>query len=44
MTPDGKEKLRADALAEVQAVMTKVAGAKVGKGIGDLFFSSLVMQ
>ena len=44
MTPDGKEKLRADALAEVQAVMTKVTGAKVGKGIGDLFFSSLVMQ
>ena len=44
MTPDGKEKLRTDALAEVQAVMTKVAGAKVGKGIGDLFFSSLVMQ
>lgn len=44
MTPDGKEKLRADALAEVRAVMTKVAGAKAGKGIGDLFFSSLVMQ
>lgn len=44
MTPDGKEKLRVDALAEVRAVMTKVAGAKVGKGIGDLFFSSLVMQ
>jgi flagellar FliL protein len=44
MTPDGKEKLRVDALAEVRAVMTKIAGAKVGKGIGDLFFSSLVMQ
>lgn len=44
MTPDGKEKLRVDALFEVRAVVTKVAGAKTGKGIGDLFFSSLVMQ
>jgi len=44
MTPEGKEKLRTDALEEVKAVLTKVAGAKKAKGVKDLFFSSLVMQ
>lgn len=44
MTTEGKEKLRTDALAEVQAVMKKQAGKKVGKGVKDLYFSTLVMQ
>lgn len=44
MTPEGKEKLRADALVEVKAIITKVAGAKHAKHIQDVFFSSLVMQ
>ena len=44
MTPEGKEKLRADALVEVKAIVTKVAGAKKAKPIQDVFFSSLVMQ
>ncbi len=44
MTPEGKEKLRADALVEVKAIITKVAGAKRAKHIQDVFFSSLVMQ
>lgn len=44
MTPEGKEKLRADALVEVKAIVTKVAGAKKAKQIQDVFFSSLVMQ
>ena len=44
MTPEGKEKLRADALVEVKAIITKVAGAKQAKQIQDVFFSSLVMQ
>lgn len=38
---EGKEKLRAEALAEVQAVLE----AEIGKpGVTDLFFSSLVMH
>ena len=44
MTTEGKEKLRTDALAEVQGVMEKQAGKKVGKGVKDLYFSTLVMQ
>jgi flagellar FliL protein len=44
MTPEGKEKLRADALVEVRAIVTKVAGPKPAKQIQDVFFSSLVMQ
>lgn len=44
VTAEGKDKLRADALAEVQAVLAKVAGKKVAKGVTDLYFSSLVMQ
>ncbi|HMM77661.1 MAG TPA: flagellar basal body-associated FliL family protein [Gammaproteobacteria bacterium] len=44
MTSEGKEKLRSDALAEVQSVMEKQAGKKVGKGVKDLYFSTLVMQ
>ena len=44
VTPEGKDKLRADALAEVQGVLAKVAGKKVAKGVTDLYFSSLVMQ
>lgn len=38
---DGKEKLRAAALKEVQAVLTKQTGKPV---VDDLFFSSFVMQ
>ncbi|MBI5615840.1 MAG: flagellar basal body-associated FliL family protein [Gammaproteobacteria bacterium] len=38
---DGKEKLRAAALKEVQAVLTKQTGKPV---VEDLFFSSFVMQ
>ncbi len=41
---EGKEKLRADALAEVRAVLDQRAGKKSGKGVEDLYFSSLVMQ
>ena len=44
VTAEGKEKLRTDALAEVQATLAKVAGKKVSKGVTDLYFSSLVMQ
>lgn len=44
LSNEGKEKLRADALAEVQAVLDKRAGKKSGKGVEDLYFSSLVMQ
>lgn len=44
MTPEGKDKLRADALVEVKAIVTKVAGAKKAKQVEDVFFSSLVMQ
>jgi len=44
MSNDGKEKLRADALEEVKAIMQKTAGKKVGKGVEDLYFSTLVMQ
>lgn len=44
LTNEGKEKLRADALAEVQAVMKKSAGEKTAGGVEDLYFSSLVMQ
>lgn len=44
MTTEGKEKLRVDALAEVQTIMQKQAGKKVGKGVKDLYFSTLVMQ
>ncbi|MGE3771436.1 MAG: flagellar basal body-associated protein FliL [Gammaproteobacteria bacterium] len=44
MTAEGKEKLRNDALAEVQSVMQKQAGKKVGQGVKDLYFSTLVMQ
>lgn len=44
MTTEGKEKLRVDALAEVQTIMKKQAGKKVGKGVKDLYFSTLVMQ
>lgn len=44
LTNEGKEKLRAEALAEVQSVMKKSAGKKTAKGVEDLFFSSLVMQ
>ncbi len=44
MTVEGKEKLRTDALAEVQGVMQKQAGKKVGTGVKDLYFSTLVMQ
>jgi len=44
MTSEGKEKLRSDALAEVQTVMQKQAGKKVGTGVKDLYFSTLVMQ
>lgn len=40
-TPDGKEKLRAEALKEVQAILTKQTGKPV---VDDLFFSSFVMQ
>ena len=40
-TREGKEKLRAEALAEVQAVMTK----EIGKpGVEALYFTSFVMQ
>jgi len=41
---EGKEKLRADALAEVKAVLDQRAGKKSGKGVEELYFSSLVMQ
>ncbi len=41
---EGKEKLRADALTEVRAVLDQRAGKKSGKGVEDLYFSSLVMQ
>jgi len=44
LSNEGKEKLRADALAEVQAVLDKRAGGKSGKGVEDLYFSSFVMQ
>jgi flagellar protein FliL len=44
LSNEGKEQLRADALAEVQAVLDKRAGKKSGKGVEDLFFSSFVMQ
>ena len=44
VTAEGKDKLRADALAEVQGVLAKVASKKVAKGVTDLYFSSLVMQ
>ena len=44
VTAEGKDKLRTDALAEVQGVLAKVAGKKVAKGVTDLYFSSLVMQ
>jgi|LNFM01.1.fsa_nt_gb flagellar FliL protein len=44
MSTEGKEKLRTDALDEVKAIMKKTAGKKVGKGVEDLYFSSLVMQ
>jgi flagellar FliL protein len=44
LTNEGKEKLRAEALAEVQSVVKKSAGKKTAKGVEDLFFSSLVMQ
>ncbi len=44
LTSEGKEKLRADALAEVQTVMQKQGGEQVGKGVKDLYFSTLVMQ
>ena len=44
MTTEGKEKLRTDALAEVQSIMEKQAGKKIGAGVKDLYFSSLVMQ
>lgn len=41
VTREGKEKLRAEALAEVQAVMTK----EIGKpGVEELYFTSFVMQ
>lgn len=41
LPPEGKEKLRADALKEVQAVLTKQSGKP---RVDDLFFSSFVMQ
>lgn len=41
---EGKEKLRSEALVEVQQVMEKQAGRKTGAAVKDLFFSSLVMQ
>ncbi len=41
MTHEGKEKLRADALSEVQGVLEQQAGTPI---VSDLFFSSLVMQ
>ena len=44
MSNEGKEKLRTEALDEVKAIMKKTAGKKVGKGVEDLYFSSLVMQ
>jgi flagellar basal body-associated protein FliL len=44
LSNEGKEKLRAEALAEVRAVLDKRAGKKSGKGVEDLYFSSLVMQ
>jgi flagellar FliL protein len=44
LSNEGKEKLRAEALAEVQSVMKKSAGKKTAKGVEDIFFSSLVMQ
>lgn len=44
LTTEGKEKLRADALAEIQAVMDKQAGKTAGRGVKDLYFSALVMQ
>ena len=44
LSNEGKEKLRAEALAEVRAVLDTRAGKKSGKGVEDLYFSSLVMQ
>jgi flagellar FliL protein len=44
LSNEGKEKLRAEALAEVQSVLKKSAGKKTAKGVEDLYFSSLVMQ
>ena len=44
LTPEGKEKLRADALVEVKAVVGKLADARKAKQVQDVFFSSLVMQ
>lgn len=43
-TNEGKEKLRADALAAVKDVMKKQASKKTAKAVKDLYFSSLVMQ
>ena len=36
-TAEGKDKLRTDALAEVQGVLAKVAGKKVAKGVTATF-------
>ena len=41
IAPEGKEKLRAEALAEVQKVMQKETGEPV---VEEVFFTSFVMQ
>lgn len=43
-TNEGKEKLRAEALAAVQDVVKQQASKKTAKAVKDLYFSSLVMQ
>ncbi|MGD9601965.1 MAG: flagellar basal body-associated protein FliL [Gammaproteobacteria bacterium] len=43
-TNEGKEKLRAEALAAVQGVVKEQASKKAAKAVKDLYFSSLVMQ
>jgi len=43
-TNEGKEKLRAEALAAVKGVVKEQTSEKTAKAVKDLYFSSLVMQ